>query len=246
MGQAGESNIYAAMTWDMMIALALAIEATGSTNMTDVNKNIRTVANAPGTKVHSFAEGKAKLKAGKIDYDGASSILDFDESGDITPGFRHLPDREAARSPGNTRCASSLAARHREQTTSREGLDLVLRSTGREWPVARPHRRPCGARHHAGVRHRAICERVRRRRPELRRLYGAGRAAHDRFASARRRLCHCRKRARLGAQLQARLQAARADAPASPCWSDRSAWHSWSAASWASFSGTSRKCSTSS
>ena len=87
MGQPGESNIYAAMTWDMVIALALAIEATGSANMTDVNKNIRTVANAPGTKVHSFAEGKAKLKDGKIDYDGASSILDFDENGDITPDF---------------------------------------------------------------------------------------------------------------------------------------------------------------
>jgi branched-chain amino acid transport system substrate-binding protein len=87
MGQPGESNIYAAMTWDMMIALALAIEATGSTDMAAVNKNIRTVSNAPGTKVHGFADGKAKLKAGKIDYDGASSILDFDESGDITPDF---------------------------------------------------------------------------------------------------------------------------------------------------------------
>ena len=62
MGQPGESNIYAAMTWDMVIALALAIEAAGSANMTDVNKNIRTVANAPGTKVHSFADGKAKLQ----------------------------------------------------------------------------------------------------------------------------------------------------------------------------------------
>jgi branched-chain amino acid transport system substrate-binding protein len=87
MGQPGESNIYAAMTWDMMIALALAIEATGSTDMAAVNRNIRTVSNAPGTKVHGFADGKAKLKSGKIDYDGASSILDFDESGDITPDF---------------------------------------------------------------------------------------------------------------------------------------------------------------
>jgi branched-chain amino acid transport system substrate-binding protein len=87
MGQPGESNIYAAMTWDMVIALALAIEATGSTDMAAVNKNIRTVSNAPGTKVHGFADGKAKLKSGKIDYDGASSILDFDESGDITPDF---------------------------------------------------------------------------------------------------------------------------------------------------------------
>jgi branched-chain amino acid transport system substrate-binding protein len=87
MGQPGESNIYAAMTWDMVIALALAIEATGSADMAAVNKNIRTVSNAPGTKVHGFADGRAKLKAGKIDYDGASSILDFDENGDITPDF---------------------------------------------------------------------------------------------------------------------------------------------------------------
>jgi branched-chain amino acid transport system substrate-binding protein len=87
MGQPGESNIYAAMTWDMMIALALAIEATGSADMAAVNRNIRMVSNAPGTKVHGFADGKAKLKSGKIDYDGASSILDFDESGDITPDF---------------------------------------------------------------------------------------------------------------------------------------------------------------
>lgn len=87
MGRPGESNIYAAMAWDMMISLALAIEATGWTNMVDVNKNVRTTANAPGTKVFSYAEGKAKLKAGKVDYDGASSILDFDANGDVTPDF---------------------------------------------------------------------------------------------------------------------------------------------------------------
>lgn len=87
MNQPGESNLYAAMTWDMMIALALAIEATGSADMATVNKNLRVVANPPGTTVHSFADGKAKLKAGKIDYDGASSVLNFDENGDITPDF---------------------------------------------------------------------------------------------------------------------------------------------------------------
>jgi branched-chain amino acid transport system substrate-binding protein len=87
MGQPGEANIYAAMTWDMLVALALAIEATGSDKMTEVNKNIRTVANPPGTAVHGFAEGKQKLKTGKIDYDGCSSVLNFDENGDITPDF---------------------------------------------------------------------------------------------------------------------------------------------------------------
>src|SRR5690606_36845998 len=44
MGQPGESNIYAAMTWDMMIAIALAIEAVGSADMAEVNKNMRVAA----------------------------------------------------------------------------------------------------------------------------------------------------------------------------------------------------------
>ncbi len=36
----------------------------------------------------SFAEGKAALAAGKkINYEGASSVLDFDEFGDVTPDF---------------------------------------------------------------------------------------------------------------------------------------------------------------
>src|SRR5262249_8631531 len=87
MGQPGESNIYAAMSWDMLIVLALAIEATGSSDMIAVNKNFRAVANPPGDKVYNFADGKAKLKNGKIDYDGASSVLDFDANGDVTPDF---------------------------------------------------------------------------------------------------------------------------------------------------------------
>jgi branched-chain amino acid transport system substrate-binding protein len=46
------------------------------------------VANAPGELVSSFAEGKAAIAAGrKINYDGASSVLDFDEFGDVTPDF---------------------------------------------------------------------------------------------------------------------------------------------------------------
>jgi len=37
--------------------------------------------------VASFAEGKAALKSGKINYDGASSVLDFDARGDVKPDF---------------------------------------------------------------------------------------------------------------------------------------------------------------
>lgn len=87
MGQPGSSNVYAAMTWDMVIALALAIEAAGKTDTNSVKAMIRTVANPPGQKVYSFAEGKAALKQGKINYEGASSVLDFDEYGDVTPDF---------------------------------------------------------------------------------------------------------------------------------------------------------------
>ena len=56
--------------------------------MAAVNKKIRAVANAPGTKVYGFAEGKGLLKAGgKVDYYGCSSILEFDANGDVTPDF---------------------------------------------------------------------------------------------------------------------------------------------------------------
>jgi branched-chain amino acid transport system substrate-binding protein len=87
-GKDGASNIYAAMCYDMVIALALAIEAAGpGASVKAINAKLREIANPPGTKVFSFAEGKAALKAGKIDYDGASSRLDFDQYGDITPTF---------------------------------------------------------------------------------------------------------------------------------------------------------------
>ena len=50
---------------------------------------LREVANPPGTPVSSFAEGKELLKAGqKINYEGASGPLDFDEHGDVRPLFK--------------------------------------------------------------------------------------------------------------------------------------------------------------
>jgi branched-chain amino acid transport system substrate-binding protein len=86
-GQPGQSNVYAAMTWDMMNVLALAIEAAKSTETAAINAKIREVANPDGQKVFSFAEGKEALKKGKINYEGASSVLDFDQYGDVTPDF---------------------------------------------------------------------------------------------------------------------------------------------------------------
>jgi branched-chain amino acid transport system substrate-binding protein len=88
MNQPGASNVYAAMTWDMANALALAIEQAKSFETAAINAAIRQVANPPGEQVSGFAAGKAAIAAGrKINYEGASSVLDFDEFGDVTPDF---------------------------------------------------------------------------------------------------------------------------------------------------------------
>ncbi len=88
LNQPGASNVYAAMTWDMATTLALAIEQAKSFETAAINAAIRQVANPPGDAVGTFAEGKAALAAGKkVNYEGASSVLDFDEHGDVTPDF---------------------------------------------------------------------------------------------------------------------------------------------------------------
>ena len=88
-GKAGSTNVYAAMTYDMAIVLALAMEAAGpGASVEKVNAKIREVGNPGGTPVFTFAEGKALLaKKEKINYEGASSKLDFDKYGDVTPDF---------------------------------------------------------------------------------------------------------------------------------------------------------------
>lgn len=92
MGKDGVTNVYAAMTWDMLVVLALAMEAAGpNADIAAINAKIREVGNPDGTKVSSFAEGKEALKKGKINYEGASSVLDFDEFGDVSPDFGVFP-----------------------------------------------------------------------------------------------------------------------------------------------------------
>lgn len=89
MGKPASSNVYAAMTYDMVISLALAMEAAGpNASIEQINAKLRDVSNAPGTVVSSFAEGKGLLgKKQKVNYDGASSKLDFDGQGDANPDF---------------------------------------------------------------------------------------------------------------------------------------------------------------
>jgi branched-chain amino acid transport system substrate-binding protein len=88
MGKSGSTNVYAAMAWDMMVTLALALEAAGKPETTAIKDHVRAIANPPGQEVYSFTEGLKLLKQGKkINYQGASSRLDFDEHGDVTPDF---------------------------------------------------------------------------------------------------------------------------------------------------------------
>lgn len=85
----GEENVFASQTYDMVITLALAIEKAGPTaDNLAIAKAVREVANPDGQKVTSFAEGKQALKAGqKINYEGASGPLDFDEDGNAIANF---------------------------------------------------------------------------------------------------------------------------------------------------------------
>jgi branched-chain amino acid transport system substrate-binding protein len=89
LGVSALTNVYAPMTYDMVISLALAMEAAGpNATPVQISAKLRDVANPPGTAVSSFAEGKALLARGqKINYEGASSKLDFDSFGDVTPDF---------------------------------------------------------------------------------------------------------------------------------------------------------------
>lgn len=82
-------NVYASMAYDMVISLALAANKAGKdASSMDISRQLREVSNPPGEKVYSFAQGKKAMEAGqKIDYEGASSRLNFDEYGDSNPDF---------------------------------------------------------------------------------------------------------------------------------------------------------------
>jgi branched-chain amino acid transport system substrate-binding protein len=87
-GDEPTGNPYAVMDYDMIITLSLAVQAAGSTDPKVFAPFIKTVANEPGVAVATYAEGLAALKDGKdIAYTGASSPVDFDESGDLTSMF---------------------------------------------------------------------------------------------------------------------------------------------------------------
>lgn len=80
-----DSDTYAAMCYDMVMVLALAMEAAGAKASTaQINAKIREVSSPGGSVVTSFEDGRAALKRGRITYEGASSRLNFDQLGDAS------------------------------------------------------------------------------------------------------------------------------------------------------------------
>lgn len=86
-------DIYAEGAYDGVIISALAMLAAGTTDPTVWNNDIMkvTTQSSTATVVHTFAEGKAALAAGKnIDYEGATGSFAFDQWHNSSGGFEVL------------------------------------------------------------------------------------------------------------------------------------------------------------
>ena len=80
---AGTNQIY-----DAVIDLALAMTYAGGTSTAGIEAALPKVSNPPGDVVTSYAAGIAELKAGKkINYDGASGPLDFNQYQNVFGAF---------------------------------------------------------------------------------------------------------------------------------------------------------------
>lgn len=84
-----EVSAFTPNAYDAMNIYALAVQAAGEVDGEAIANKIRYVANPPGVKVYTFAEGLAHLLLGHdVNYDGASGPCDFDEYGNIMGNAR--------------------------------------------------------------------------------------------------------------------------------------------------------------
>lgn len=87
-GKEPSAGMYDAHQYDITILAGLAMQAAGKATGEAINAKIREVANPPGVKVTTFADGVAQLKQGKdIDYEGASGPVNFNETGNVRSSF---------------------------------------------------------------------------------------------------------------------------------------------------------------
>ncbi len=88
-----ENKHFISNTYDAVMLAALAIEQAGSTDRTKVRDALRNVCCAPGEVIEpgEWAKAKAAIDAGKkINYEGASGPLEFDEYGDVEGLIGHF------------------------------------------------------------------------------------------------------------------------------------------------------------
>ena len=84
-----EADFFASMAYDHLMGVALAIQAAkGDSSGEAIKANLRKVTNPPGKIVGTWAEAAPLVKSGeKVNYEGASSALNYDEHGDVETDF---------------------------------------------------------------------------------------------------------------------------------------------------------------
>lgn len=84
-----DADFFVSMGYDHLMVVALSILAAKGDSAGDAIKtNLRKVSNPPGKVVGTWAEAAPLIRAGeKVNYEGASSALDFDENGDVRTDF---------------------------------------------------------------------------------------------------------------------------------------------------------------
>ena len=84
-----DADFFASMAYDHLMVIALSVlAAKGDTAGDAIKANIRKISNPPGKVVGSWADAAAPVRAGeKVNYEGASSAVDFDEHGDVKTDF---------------------------------------------------------------------------------------------------------------------------------------------------------------
>jgi branched-chain amino acid transport system substrate-binding protein len=83
----GPRQSYDAQNFDAVMILALAAAAAGSTDPASIAENLQPVSAPPGTKYtfEQLSEALAAAASGEdIDFEGASSPINFDDAGDPT------------------------------------------------------------------------------------------------------------------------------------------------------------------
>ncbi|APB34823.1 periplasmic binding protein [Gloeomargarita lithophora Alchichica-D10] len=79
---------YMPQTWDAAAVIILAAQAAGSNQGVDIAPKIREISGSAGQPVSEVCAGLALIKEGKkINYQGASGNVDFDQYGDVVGSY---------------------------------------------------------------------------------------------------------------------------------------------------------------